>query len=810
MMKLSRILHACFWGAVLLHSSCLAMTVEFGSGGGDIIAIGSTWRYLPGTEAPSIPENAWKTPDFNDADWAVGPSGFGYGDNDDATVLNDMRNRYVTVYLRKTFSASALPPDAVVELVIDYDDGFVAYLNGQEVARQRIANGPVTFETTASSHEAGTPETYILGTVAEVLIDGANVLAIEGHNISKSSSDFSLIPALRIASDTVKNGAAWIVETQSVTLRGRTETPGVVTVAIDGLNVEFNPSDGTWTGEILLSPGWNLFTAKALNTDGTLVDYGQIQIIYVPPSNHASGTLTEDVTWSGTVILDHTVTVPPTQVLTIEAGTMVLIKKDAGILVHGQLLANGTQDDPIHMTHYGEGTTWDRIMFVEAEDSRVAHCLFEYADCEGDHKSYYDNDCNADTPLRKRNYREAIVVVASHVDIEHCVFQHLPDDSSSPEGDAIAVISDDPDVNGEASATIIGCEFLSIGQAVHTRFSYVLVEDCFFTDHHGDNDDVDLYGESVPAPLIKNNLFLNPAHDDMINPTRCSAIIVGNIIAGCDDHGIVLRDKCSPILINNLIYDCSSAGIAVQNQCNALLINNTIVDCARGIRFFDHTGRWGPPYCLFPGSGSATLVNCIIWDCPTPILLTNSPYPEDRGSHATVLFCNIEGGQASVSVSSHSTLTWGAGNVNADPQFANAGTGDFHLKSTVGRWDPINRAWANDNTDSPCIDAGTAYLVDDPNYAFSGLLDWTGELWPHGKQVNMGTYGGTAEASLSSILAGNAADCSNDGVVNAEDLKLLAEHWLSEKMPHHADVNRDQHVDFQDLAELGKNWHWIE
>ena len=38
-------------------------------------------------------------------------------------------------------------------------------------------------------------------------------------------------------------------------------------------------------------------------------------------------------------------------------------------------------------------------------------------------------------------------------------------------------------------------------------------------------------------------------------------IIIGNIIAGSDDHGVVLRDKCSPIVMNNLIYDCSSGGI---------------------------------------------------------------------------------------------------------------------------------------------------------------------------------------------------------------------------------------------------------
>ncbi len=800
----------CLFGILLCHNACLAMTVELGSEGGDIISVGDTWRFFRGTKAPSAETTAWAQLDFDESDWEVGPSGFGYGDDDDATQLEDMRHNYVSVYIRNTFSPSSLPPDAMVELLIDYDDGFIAYLNGQEVARERIASGPVTHETRASSHEAGKPEIHTLGRVRDVLINGTNILAIEGHNISQSSSDFSLIPALRIASDATKNGETWIVETQTVALRGRTAASEASAVSIGDITVDIDSGDGTWTADVTLNPGMNTLSVEAITSASDVVDSGLVGIVYVPATHHASGELAEDVTWSGAMLVEETVTVPSQHVLTIEAGTIVLMREDAGINVFGQLMASGTENQPIFFTHYGDGTTWERIMFVEATDSRLTHCTIEYADCEGDHKRYYDNDCNADTPLPKRDYREAIVSLASHVDIEHCIFQHLPDDSSSPEGDAIAIISDDPDHPGDATARIMGCQFLSIGQGVHTRFSYVLVEDCYFTDHHGDNDDVDLYGESIPAPLIKNNLFLNPSHDDMINPTRCSAVIIGNIIAGCDDHGIVLRDKCHPILINNLIFDCSSAGIAVQNQCDALLINNTIVDCGRGIRFFDHTGRRGPPYCLFPGSGRATLVNCIIWDCSTPILLTDSPYEQDRGSHATVIHCNVEGGQDAASVSPHSTLTWGEGNMNEDPQFADAITGDFHLKSTRGRWDPSSQTWVVDDTDSPCIDAGTSFVVDDPNYAITGPFDWTGELWPHGKHINIGTYGGSAQASLSTGPAGHAADCTNDGMINAEDLKLLAEHWLSKRVPHHADINRDQRIDFLDLSELDQNWQWQE
>jgi hypothetical protein len=423
--------------------------------------------------------------------------------------------------------------------------------------------------------------------------------------------------------------------------------------------------------------------------------------------------------------------VPAGVVLTIEPGTTLFLADGVSLLVHGQLLARGTAEQPIHWTRSGRGAAWKQILFVKAADSRFDHCLFEFADSEGAHQDYY-----VEGP---RDYHEAIVALACHIDVNDCTFQNLPHEGDSAEGDAIAIISDDPDHPGDASANVTGCQFLSIGQGVHTRYAYVLVEDCYFTGKRGDNDDVDLWGQSSPPPLIRDNLFLYPEHDDMINPTFCSAVIVGNVVVGSDDHGVVLRGQCSPVMMNNVIYDCSSAGIAVENACEALLVNNTIVDCGRGLRLFD-LGRWGPPYRLTPGGGTATVVNCIIWDCPRPITLNDSSNTEieDRGSHLTVSYSDIQGGRDGVSVSgSQSTVTWGEGNIDVDPLFADVKNLDFHLLSQFGRWDPDDSTWLIDPVSSPCIDAG------DPD---DSVAD---ELYPHGHRINIGAHGGTPEASLS-------------------------------------------------------------
>src|SRR4030042_2006893 len=133
-----------------------------------------------------------------------------------------MPSRYATVYIRKGFSLASVVPNATVVLTIDYDDGFIAYLNGKEVARRSMPPGAATYQTLASlSHEAGTPETISLGLAGDLLRVGKNILAIEGHNNSLHSSDFSLIPTLRTGSEMLRHGRTHIVATELVAPTGR-------------------------------------------------------------------------------------------------------------------------------------------------------------------------------------------------------------------------------------------------------------------------------------------------------------------------------------------------------------------------------------------------------------------------------------------------------------------------------------------------------------------------------------------------------------------------------------------------------------
>ena len=154
-----------------------------------------TWHYFVGTSGP--PAN-WNELGFDESNWSSGPGGFGYGDDDDNTTIPNT----LAVFFRKSFQVDDL--DAILSAAVhsDYDDGFVAYLNGVEVARSYNMGTPGSIvpydQTTDSDHEAvmyqgGVPDVFILdyNDLDGSLQEGENIFAIEVHNVNSTSSDMS-------------------------------------------------------------------------------------------------------------------------------------------------------------------------------------------------------------------------------------------------------------------------------------------------------------------------------------------------------------------------------------------------------------------------------------------------------------------------------------------------------------------------------------------------------------------------------------------------------------------------------------------
>jgi hypothetical protein len=110
-----------------------------------------------------------------------------------------MRGGYATLYTRRVFEVADPAKLRRLLLRVDYDDGFAAYLNGQEVARANLGAegsevGPGEFAS--GRHEAGVPAEFDLGLAGERLVAGKNVIAVEVHNDDLNSSDVSLIVEL--------------------------------------------------------------------------------------------------------------------------------------------------------------------------------------------------------------------------------------------------------------------------------------------------------------------------------------------------------------------------------------------------------------------------------------------------------------------------------------------------------------------------------------------------------------------------------------------------------------------------------------
>lgn len=157
------------------------------------------WKYRVGS---SEPPSDWWEEGFNDASWSQGQGGIGYADDDDNTVIAQTSS----VYLRKEFNLTSISNLGAAFFHADYDDGFIAYLNGVEIARANMDGNFPSHDASAETYrealmyQGGSPESYFFDSqkVAQCFKEGNNTLAIQVHNFGANSSDMSGIFFLTI------------------------------------------------------------------------------------------------------------------------------------------------------------------------------------------------------------------------------------------------------------------------------------------------------------------------------------------------------------------------------------------------------------------------------------------------------------------------------------------------------------------------------------------------------------------------------------------------------------------------------------
>lgn len=320
--------------------------------------------------------------------------------------------------------------------------------------------------------------------------------------------------------------------------------------------------------------------------------------------------------------------------------------------------------------------------------------------------------------------------------------------------------------------------------------------------------------------------------------------IKGNYTEGCGSNGGGIYCTGSDLLIKRCVITenssrdrqgggifCSDSNCVITqclisgNKCGeegggiACVDANAEINCST---IADNRGYGGGGIRVY--SGSVVVRNSILWGnraaFGNQISLRGN---FDNKGKIELSYCDIEGLQQGIYIDWQGELNLNIGNINEDPVFIQAGLwddngtpdwirddiflggGDYHLKSEGWYWHTGRKVWTwDEDVTSRCIDAGNPgsalgdellTIPSDPNN------DWGENL-----RINMGAYGGTAEASMPPYDWALLSDITNDGAVDFVDFAYLADIYANQDDELPADFDRDGDVDYGDLSLLVDDW----
>jgi hypothetical protein len=161
-----------------------------GSQAGPLIGITDVWKYnQTGTDLGT----SWRLPAFNDTAWPSGPALL-YVESDPLpapknTSLSYTSPQQTTFYFRKSFNFSGNPATTALAAHLIVDDGAIVYLNGTEVLRLGLPTGPIAYSDFANRTVDNAIYEGPFTLPNSSLLQGANVIAVEVHQVNPTSSD---------------------------------------------------------------------------------------------------------------------------------------------------------------------------------------------------------------------------------------------------------------------------------------------------------------------------------------------------------------------------------------------------------------------------------------------------------------------------------------------------------------------------------------------------------------------------------------------------------------------------------------------
>ena len=469
-----------------------------------MISEGSTWQYDDlGTDLGT----SWQLMDFDASSWMSGTGELGYGDGDESTVLSfgdDEDDKHITTYFRKIVdveSSEAGTVNGVIQL--RRDDGAVVYLNGEELFRDNMPAGEIDFETLASDATTGGGESsWTTHPVSMALVTGANVLAVEIHQVSSTSSDISFDLELTL------------------------------TMPVEEIQTTENP------------------LALELGGDaGYFAHYQPTGACTLPETIAADLTLTADCSpylAAGTSVILESAT------LTIEPGVEIWFPSDAQLIVQGQLLAQGTTEAPIAFRLNPDyEAPWGNIQFDQSfSPNIIRHALVEGAS-EGEH------------PVHDR---AAIAVWFSSLTLDHVTMISNASNPVYAEYSDIQLLNSTlhSDVTGDlinvrhGSALIDSCLFVGNDAPDTDAIDYDVVSDGIIRNSiihsfRGFNSDgIDL-GEGSQNILIEGGLIHHCTDKGISIGQSSNAVIQNMTIANCA-LGVALKDLGAATVDHSTFY----------------------------------------------------------------------------------------------------------------------------------------------------------------------------------------------------------------------------------------------------------------
>jgi hypothetical protein len=169
-----------------------------------LVATGATARVLVPSEANggSTLDYTWTglaaNEPFNAAAWTSGATGVGFGaPGIGLNIQASMLNSNASAFVRVPFALNNPTNFSVLTLNLRYNDGFVAWINGVQIARAFAPTEDLAWNSGATAVHTNTAfESMALGIATNLLRSGTNILAIQGLNASASDGTFVILPEL--------------------------------------------------------------------------------------------------------------------------------------------------------------------------------------------------------------------------------------------------------------------------------------------------------------------------------------------------------------------------------------------------------------------------------------------------------------------------------------------------------------------------------------------------------------------------------------------------------------------------------------